>query len=127
MTQVSNKNQKLEPIWQIASIDDYNLPTAPTRDNATKGIIKFWRLFRNRGPKRDSPEKQKDQLRKVSKPLLSKIVPTVDWQPGAEVLDAELKDWLDQENQHSYVRFFIGPPYSGHVDILRLWQVVYRQ
>jgi hypothetical protein len=126
MTPVSDKNPEIKPIWQIASIDDYNLPTAPTRDTATKGIIKFWRLFRNRGTKKDSPEKQKDQLRKVSKALLSKIVPVVDWQPGAEVLNAKLKDWLDQQNQHSFVRFFIGPPYSGHADILRLWAVMHQ-
>jgi hypothetical protein len=110
MALTSEKNQKLKPTWQIVSIVGYNLPAAPTRDAATKGIIKFWRLFRNRGTKKDSPEKKKDQLLKVSQPLLAKIVPTIDWRPGAEVLDANLRDWQDQQNHRSFVRFFIGPP-----------------
>jgi hypothetical protein len=126
MALVSDNNHKFKPTWQIVSFDGYDLPTAPTRDAATKGIIKFWRLFRNRDAKKESPEKKKDQLLKVSRPLLAKIVPTIDWQPGAEVLDAKLRDWLDQQNQRSFVRFFIGPPYSGHADILRLWAVMHQ-
>ena len=80
-------------------MDSYHPPPAPTRDAATKGIVKFWRLFRNREIKPDSPEKKKEELQKISQPLLSEIVPAIDWQSGAEVLDTHLDGpmWLKTE------------------------------
>ena len=120
------KRHEMKPMWQIVPIGGYHPPPAPTREAATKGIIKFWKLFRNREGKQDLPERNKEQLQQISQPMLSKIVPKIDWQPGAEALDRILKDKLEQHHQHSFVQFFIGPPYGGHVDILRMWAAMRR-
>ncbi len=123
MPQLPEINNMMDSIWQIVSMDSYHPPPAPTRDAATKGIVKFWRLFRNRETKPDSPEKNKEDLQKISQPLLSEIVPAIDWQSGAEVLATHLDEWLNQRNQHSFIQFLIAPPFSGHVDILKLWAI----
>jgi hypothetical protein len=123
MPQLPEKTDKMDSIWQIVSLDGFHPPPAPTRDVATKGIIKFWRLFRKSQIKPDSPEKKKEELERISLPLLSEIVPAIDWNYGAEALDTHLNEWLNQCNQNSFIRLFIGPPFCGHVDCLKLWAV----
>lgn len=123
MPQLPETNNETDSIWQIAPIDSYHLPPAPTRDVATKGIIKFWRLFRDRKIQPDSPEKKQEDLQKISQRILSEIVPAIDWQSGAASLDTHLDEWLSQRNHHSSIRLFIGPPFSGHVSRLKWWAI----
>ena len=94
MPQLLEKIDKMDSIWQIVPLDGFHPPPAPTRDAATKGIIKFWRLFRKSEIKPDSPEKKKDELEKISLPLLSEIVPAIDCISGPETMNTHLNDSL---------------------------------
>jgi hypothetical protein len=105
----------------MVSLADYALPTAPTREAAVKGITALWRLIRRKDAKQVSPEKAENQLRTFSETQLSRIAPPIDWSLGAESLDIKLENWPEQKKQYSPIRFLVGPPYSGHTDILRLW------
>jgi hypothetical protein len=121
MAEASEVNENIQPLWQMVSLADYALPAAPAREAAVKGITALWRLIRGNDSKQVSPEKAEDQLRKFSETQLSRIAPAIDWHPGAESLDVKLQDWPEQKKENSPIRFLIGPPYSGHADILRLW------
>jgi hypothetical protein len=121
MPEASKVNENIQPLWQMVSLTDYALPTAPTREAAVKGITALWRLIRGKDSKQVSFEKTEDQLRTFSDTQLSRIAPAIDWHKGAESLDVKLRDWLEQKKQNPPILFLIGPPYSGHSDILRLW------
>jgi len=125
MTASSEVNENIQTIWQMVSLADYALPTAPTREAAVKGVTALWRLIRGNDPKQVSPEKAEDQLRTLSETQLSRIAPAIDWHLGAKSLDIKLADWPDQKKQNFPIRFLIGPPYSGHADILLLWAKVH--
>ena len=112
-------NENIIPLWQVVSLTDYALPAAPTREAAAKGFTALWRLLRVKD--QQSPEKTEEQLFRFSEMQLSRLVPAIDWHLGAEALEVKLKDWPAPKEQNSPIRFLIGPPYSGHTDILKLW------
>jgi hypothetical protein len=60
MAAASEVNENIQPIWQMVSLADYALPTAPTRETAVKGVTALWRLIRGNDPKQVSPEKAED-------------------------------------------------------------------
>ena len=121
MAEASQGNEKTQPLWQMVSLADYTLPTAPAREAAVKGVTALWRLIRGKDSKQVSPEKAEDQLRTFSETQLSRLSPAIDWHLGAKSLDIKLADWPDKKKQNIPIRFLIGPPYGGHTDILRLW------
>jgi hypothetical protein len=126
MATTSEANENIQPLWQIVSLADYALPAAPTREAAAKGVTALWRLIRSGDSKQQAPERAQDQLLTFSEAQLSRMVPAIDWHLCAESLDVELEDWPEQKEQHSPIRFFIGPPYGGHADMLRLWAKIRR-
>jgi hypothetical protein len=52
---------------------------------------------------------------------LERIAPTLDWRDAANMLNAHLENWLEQDKPDQPVIVLVGPPYSGNADILAAW------
>ena len=120
MASADEANTNNPPLWQMTSLADYALPPAPAREAATKSLAALWRLIRSRNQPQQPPEKTEDQLQSFSDEELARLVPAIDWTPGVAALDIKLAEWIGN-HQRSPVRFFIGPPYTGHADMLDGW------
>lgn len=121
MTSTSETEKEALPLWQYASIDDYNLPAASVSHTARKSFAILRRLFRNDEPEENSLHKAEDELRTLPQWQLELISPAPDWSGAVEALNVELKDWLKQDRPDQPVLVLVGPPHSGQAEILTAW------
>ncbi len=106
------------PLWQIIPLDAHELPAAPAREAAAKGLAALWRLIRRSKHPQTPPQKTDDQLQALAGGTLSRLVPAIDWEPGAAAITDHLSNWPGKGRQDSPIHFFIGPPHGGRLEML---------
>ncbi|MBN1921999.1 MAG: hypothetical protein JW892_12190 [Anaerolineae bacterium] len=60
-------------------------------------------------------------MRALSERQLAHVAPAPTWDAAAAALQTALDEWLTQEEAVASVVLLVGPPHSGHTDILRAW------
>jgi len=104
-------------LWELVPVADYRLPEMPAAHAAQARWVSLKRLFA--GPRHDNeaPARTEAALSRLPAQRLDALVASVNWGPGAKVLQRELAEGGSDDA----VRFLIGPPRSGHVELLRRW------
>ncbi len=108
-------------LWEIVPSEDYHLPLAPVTHNVRNRITAIRRLFRSHKHETTSPFTAKDTLRPLSQCQIDHIAPSQHGYTPARILEKGLGEWPGQENPGQPVRVMIGPPESGHPQMLRAW------
>lgn len=123
----TSENEKVaQPLWECVPIADYHLPVAPVRHTLRERLAAIQRLFRSGEPEQGYPLKAKDKLRALPQWQLERVAPAPEWRNSAEAIDIGLKDWLGQEKPDQPVIVLVGPPHSGHTEILAAWAKQHR-
>lgn len=117
----SQKGKETQPLWECVPIADYHLPATPVTHSLREWLAAVQRPFRRGEPEQASPVKAKDNLRALPQWQLERVAPAPEWSNSADALDIELKDWFEQEKPDHPVTVMVGPPYSGHTEILMAW------
>jgi hypothetical protein len=106
-----------ESLWELVSVTDYRLPQTPAAGAARARWASLRRLFGRRPAQSDAPARSESDLRGLTARHLDAVAGPVDWTDGA----AALAHHLTQDGADHGVSFLIGPPRSGHVDLLHTW------
>ncbi len=109
------------PLWEYITIADYKLPAEPVTHTARKGLSVFRHLLQRNKTETESPLKTEAELSRLPAYLLERIAPSPPWNDAAAALCVELDHWLSLEVPDPPVVVLVGPPHSGHTDILRAW------
>ena len=118
----TSENEKIaQPLWECVPIADYHLPVAPVTHSLRERLAAIQCIFRSGEPEQEPPLKAKDKLRALPQWQLERIAPAPEWRNSVEAIDIELKDWLVQEKSDQSVIVMVGPPHSGHTEILAAW------
>ncbi len=109
------------PLWQFVRPDEYNLPVTAVASTALRKWTAFKQLFIKNGENGDSPFRAEVELKTLPEVRLRHLVPPIDWNEVAGVLDAELEDWLDEHSPDVPVQFVLFQPHTGQEALLRHW------
>lgn len=120
MTAPTMSESQAPPIWEYVSVADYRVPAAPVAHTVKKGLAAVWELFWQKNTASETPFKPETDLRALSERQLTWIAPALAWDDAATALQTVLDAWLEREVKVPIV-LLVGPPYSGHADILRAW------
>jgi len=104
-------------IWELVPVADYRLPPTPAAQAAQARWVSLKRLFAGQRHEHEAPVRAEADLRRLPEQQLDALVATINWGPGAKVLQRALETW-DADNA---VHFLIAPPRSGQVELLRRW------
>ena len=104
-------------IWELVPVADYRLPPTPAAQAAQARWVSLKRLFAGQRHEHEAPVRAEADLRRLPEQQLDALVATINWGPGAKVLQRALETW-DADNE---VHFLIAPPRSGQVELLRRW------
>jgi hypothetical protein len=107
--------------WEYVSITDYHVPAEPVTHTARKGLSIFRHLFQRTQTEIESPLKTEEELRILPPYLMERIAPVPDWKKAADAFATVLENWMKQDPPDPPVIILVGPPYGGHVDILKAW------
>lgn len=108
-------------LWSFVPLADYRLPVLPARGAAANAWTAFKRIFRRSGQDGQAPVKSESELHALSQVRLQHLVPPLDWNAAALVLDESLREWREDPAPERPVKFVIGQPHGGHADIVRKW------
>jgi hypothetical protein len=103
-------------IWDLVSVADYRLPQTPATRAARARWVSLKRLFGGRRPEDEAPARAEADLRRLPERQLDAVAAAVNWTAAAAVLQHRL-----ETGDGGAVRFVVGPPHSGHVELLRRW------
>lgn len=106
-----------EPLWELVPVADYRLPQTPAAGAARARWASLRRLFARRPDQSEAPARSESDLRGLTARHLDAVAGPVDWTDGAAALARQLA----QDGADDGVSFLIGPPRSGHVDLLHAW------
>jgi hypothetical protein len=127
MKMSTSENEKVaQPLWECVPIAGYHLPVAPVTHTLRERLAAIQRFFRSGEPEQGYPLKAKDKLRALPQWQLERVAPAPEWRNSAEAIDIGLKDWLGQEKPDQPVIVLVGPPHSGHTEILAEWAKQHR-
>jgi len=107
-------------IWEYVPLAEYTPPTPSVKAISENWFAELRRRF-GAGKAQAEPFEERESLKALPAWQLQRIAPAPAWRAAAQALDVRLEHWLaDRQSQHIPL-LFIGPPYSGHVEILQLW------
>jgi hypothetical protein len=121
MSSTSTAEEAPPSLWQYVTIADYDPPSHPVTHTVKKGVSFLKPLFRRDEAEQDTLLKAEEDLQALPAWQLERLVPAPRWDAAAEALQPILVDWLAQEQPDRPIVTLIGPPYSGHADILAAW------
>jgi hypothetical protein len=109
--------QQPRSLWELVPVTEYRLPQTPATRAAHKRWLSLQRLFGKHRNETQQPVRAEADLRGLSDARLDALVASIDWESGAEALAHSLA----QRGADAGVAVVIGPPHSGHLDLLRCW------
>lgn len=116
-----SEDEQGPPLWQYVSLADYEPPAAPLKQAAREGLTFLRELFRRQEPEPGPLLMPDEDLETLPRWQLDRLAPPPDWHGAAQVLSVEIKDWLQEKSPAVPVIVLVGPPYSGHGDVLAAW------
>jgi hypothetical protein len=119
MTPHPPDNDSPATLWRFVPLPEYEVPPAPAREAATRGVSELWRRIRGREPA--GPHRAQEQLGDFSDAALARLVPPIDWRPAAEALDRRLEGWPAPDGRGPWIHIVVGAPFGGRSEIIRLW------
>ena len=111
------------PLWEFVPVAAYKVPSLPARSAAANTWTSIKQLFKYKKDVTAAPVKHEEELHTLSQSRRHCLASTPDWRAAAESLNDVLRDWMHSSAPDWPVRFLVGQPNSGHVDILRDWGV----
>ncbi|MFO7831006.1 MAG: hypothetical protein R6V18_03350 [Desulfuromonadaceae bacterium] len=107
------------PLWEFVSPGAFVAPRS-----SSEQIVRRWgaikRLFKRDSAVDESPFKPESELQRLPTDLLQRLTGPVDWSGALSALTEALDGWSGSGGEPRVV-FVVGPPWSGHADILRAW------
>jgi hypothetical protein len=104
-------------LWELVPLDDYALPQTPAARAAKARWVSLRRLFGGRREDVDAPAKEETDLHGLWAEQRDGLVMPIDWTDGAEALERR----LTKADAGQSVCCVVGPPRSGHTDLLECW------
>ncbi len=108
-------------LWEFVPVADYRLPRSPGKGAASSAWTSLKRLFRRADDDKQAPLKAEADLRALPHVRLDHLVRPIDCGGAAAALDVALADWMRSSVRDRPVRFVVGQPFCGHVQILQHW------
>jgi hypothetical protein len=104
-------------LWVLIPATEYQVPAAPAASAARARWTSLRRLFGGSGEAVEQPARALAELHGLSPQRLDALVAPLCWEAGA----AALEDVLADGDNAAPVSFLVGPPRSGHAELLRCW------
>jgi hypothetical protein len=104
-------------LWKLIPATEYRLPEAPAASAARARWTALRRLFGGNADAAEQPARAEADLRRPPAGRLDALVAPLCWDAGAAALDDVLAGRDDAES----VSFLVGPPHSGHAELVRRW------
>jgi len=104
-------------LWELVPLGEYDLPQTPTARAARARWASLRRLFGGDRQNVDSPAREEADLRGLWSEQRDRLVMAIDWTDGAETLERR----LTRGDAGESVCCMVGPPRSGHTDLLERW------
>jgi hypothetical protein len=112
------------PLWEFVAAGSFVAPKS-----SSEQIVRRWsafkRLFQHDSGVEESPFKPESELQHLPAGLLHRLAGPVDWSGALSALGEALNGWSGAEGEPRVV-FVVGPPWSGHAEILRAWAVAHQ-
>ncbi|WP_305907332.1 hypothetical protein Q9L42_016445 [Methylomarinum sp. Ch1-1] len=109
------------PLWEFVRLTDYRQPSATGASAARLKWASFKRFSLRFEAEDLAPLKEESELQSLSKVGLAHLVAEIDWDKVAQAFDAALGDWRKTLPADSPVKFVVGPPFTGHGEMLGKW------
>ena len=112
-----SQTEKDPSIWELVPLADYRLPQTPAARAARARWASLKRLFGRHRHEDETPARTEADLRRLPTEQLDSIVAAIDWASGSKIL----QNAFETRSADDPVCFVVGPPGSGHVQLLRHW------
>lgn len=109
------------PLWKFIPLDEYSVPITAVASTALRKWTAFKQLFVRNEDNGGSPFKAEVELKTLPEVRLRHLVPPIDWEEVAGVLDVELEGRLNANSTDVPVRFVVLQPHAGKEEFLRSW------
>jgi len=115
---MSEQDQESPTPWRFIRLEQFRLPSSPTREKMRRGILGIWDRLRGGRSAAESPPMKID-LEAMPSNLLTEAAPAPDWQKGVPALHEALQDWWQE--RAGKIQVLVGAPFSGTGEIAALW------
>ncbi|MGR8979473.1 MAG: hypothetical protein ACU84H_05205 [Gammaproteobacteria bacterium] len=110
-----------DALWNFVPLADYRVPSLPVHSAAATIWTSVKRIFMRSDQETRAPVKQEAELHTPSQMKLERLMQPLDWTEAVTALDVSLNDWAQSSTPDRPVKFVIGQPHNGHIEILRHW------
>lgn len=109
----------LPALWEVVPLDAFSAPKS-----SSEQIVRKWdafkRLFQRSSTTEESPFKPEAELRRLPRQFVEHLTEPVDWSSALSAFAAALNGWSGTAEEPEVI-FVVGPPWSGHAELLNAW------
>ncbi|MFO8085373.1 MAG: hypothetical protein R6U27_13755 [Desulfobacterales bacterium] len=117
----NSRESSSKSFWQYVDLNDFKVPEATIDRTVKKRLFNFLHILKTTDKKDSKPLVAKDETNAIEETRLNKIIPVPNWKIPAAALDEALKNWMESQKVTDPFKLIIGPPFSGHSEILSTW------